>query len=175
MRHIAAKSCKSASNEAILYLLSALGAKRCPPPKEQNPEKDVHPQVCNIGCSFSGDFEGNVFEKLYGIDQKYGHLFMDFLFGDIIKQKEARSAQQMEQDRGVNMLCLDGGGIKGLLTIQMLMEVERYLKHPISAYFKWLAGTSTGSFICAFLASVSSATNSATNPDLADLVFFARA
>ena len=75
----------------------------------------------------------------------------------------------MAKDKGVNMLCLDGGGIKGLVTIQMLKEVERYLKHPLNAYFKWFAGTSTGSFICAFLATVSAANNS-VQMDLADLI-----
>lgn len=191
VRHVAAKQCadhsQGDSNEAILYLLSALGAKRCPPIKVKLKEKEketsktashniterskssvesvkketstdkVSKNICSIGCSFSGDFEGNIAEKLFGVDQKYDHLFKDYLFGDIMKKAETETQEEKNKTNStsgkpVNMLTLDGGGIKGLVTIQILCEIERYLKHPISTYFTWFAGTSTGSFICAFLA-----------------------
>ncbi|XP_017482055.1 PREDICTED: 85/88 kDa calcium-independent phospholipase A2-like, partial [Rhagoletis zephyria] len=142
VRHVAAKS---STSEAILYLISALGAKRCPPPGGDR-------EACENGCSSTGDFEGNVNEKLFGIEKKYDLLFKEFLFSDILQEKERRTSEQMVAEKGVNMLCLDGGGIKGLISLQMLKEVEKQLKHPLNAYFKWFAGTSTGSFICTFLA-----------------------
>ncbi|KAJ6220451.1 hypothetical protein RDWZM_006263 [Blomia tropicalis] len=143
VRHVAAKACKSTGNEAILYLLTAIGAKRCPPTDEQN--------LCNLGCSYNGDFEGNICEKLFGVDQKYDRLYKEFLFSDIIEQKLKETSKKMGKENRVNLLCLDGGGIKGLVSIQILKEVARHLKNPINDYFKWYAGTSTGSFICAFL------------------------
>lgn len=36
--------------------------------------------------------------------------------------------------------------------MQMLIELEKYLKHPLHNYFHWLSGTSTGSFIASYLA-----------------------
>ena len=114
VRHVAAKSCKSASNEAILYLLSALGAKRCPPLKSRPGQTASESTMCNIGCSFSGDFEGNICEKLYGVDQKYDQLFKDFLFGDIIRKQMTSEQMDNPAIKSANMLCLDGGGIKGM-------------------------------------------------------------
>lgn len=163
VRHEAAKHRKGEHNEAILYLLSALGAKRCPPKKNghdkhekaQSPKETEHHHKeshCTQGCSANGDFEGSVSDQLYGLDQKYDRLFKNFLFGDILKANASRSPEEMAAERCVNMLCLDGGGIKGLISVQMLKEVEKYLKRPLHTYFKWFAGTSTGSFISTFLA-----------------------
>lgn len=153
VRHVAAQFCTTECNEAILYLISALGAKRCPPALSTGKTTSAGgKEVCESGCSSAGDFEGNISEKLYGVEQKYDRLFKDFLFSDILREKESRSGEQMAKEKGVNMLCLDGGGVKGLISLQILKEVEKQLKHPLHAYFKWFAGTSTGSFITTFLA-----------------------
>lgn len=153
VRHVAAQSCTTESNEAILYLITALGAKRCPP--TLNTGKTTTggaKEVCESGCSATGEFEGNISMMLFGVHEKYDRLFKDFLFGDILREKQSRSSEQMAKEKGVNMLCLDGGGVKGLISLQMLKEIEKQLKHPLNAYFKWFAGTSTGSFITTFLA-----------------------
>lgn len=42
------------------------------------------------------------------------------------------------------LLCLDGGGIRGLLLVQMLLEVETLSQTPVHHLFDWIAGTSTG-------------------------------
>lgn len=137
VRHVAAQSCTNENNEAILYLISALGAKRCPHGMSKE-------DVCESGCSASGDFEGNINEKLLGVEKMYDRLYKDFLFGDILREKESRSSEQKAKEKSVNMLCLDGGGVKGLISLQMLKEIEKQLKHPLNAYFTWYAGTSTG-------------------------------
>lgn len=49
--------------------------------------------------------------------------------------------------RGGRLLCLDGGGIKGLVLVQMLLEVETLTQTPISHLFDWVAGTSTGGIL----------------------------
>uniref|UniRef100_A0A1A9WKE4 PNPLA domain-containing protein n=1 Tax=Glossina brevipalpis TaxID=37001 RepID=A0A1A9WKE4_9MUSC len=46
------------------------------------------------------------------------------------------------------VLCLDdGGGIRGLILIQMLLETERLSQTPIIHLFDWIAGTSTGGIL----------------------------
>jgi Patatin-like phospholipase len=58
------------------------------------------------------------------------------------------------------LLALDGGGIRGVLTLEILATVEDLLRHELSAgdgfvladYFDYIAGTSTGAIIAAGLA-----------------------
>lgn len=50
------------------------------------------------------------------------------------------------------MLALDGGGIRGVLTLSILKSIEAQLKQPLWKYFDYIAGTSTGAIIAAGLA-----------------------
>jgi len=45
------------------------------------------------------------------------------------------------------VLCLDGGGIRGLVLTMMLMHVERMLGKEIRECFDWISGTSTGGIL----------------------------
>lgn len=49
------------------------------------------------------------------------------------------------------MLALDGGGIRGVLTLSFLKRIEQMVG-PLHEYFDYIAGTSTGSIIAAGLA-----------------------
>jgi uncharacterized protein len=50
------------------------------------------------------------------------------------------------------ILCLDGGGIRGLIAARILQELEEQIQQPLSEYFDLIAGTSTGSILAGGLA-----------------------
>ena len=53
-----------------------------------------------------------------------------------------------EMKKGERMLFLDGGGMRGLLELEVLMEIERRTGRKIIELFDWLVGTSIGGVIC---------------------------
>ena len=69
---------------------------------------------------------------------------------DFLKQLQGKTSENSRI--GTKVLALDGGGIKGLIAIQMLLHIERKLnemKKPgnLSKRFDFLSGTSTGSIL----------------------------
>lgn len=67
----------------------------------------------------------------------------DEMITDILNETEESSNFH---GRG-RVLCLDGGGIRGLVLAQMLYEIENLAQTPISHMFDWIAGTSTGGIL----------------------------
>lgn len=51
-----------------------------------------------------------------------------------------------------NILCLDGGGSKGVYTLGVLKEIETAAGKPLHEVFQLIYGTSTGSIIASMLA-----------------------
>ena len=49
------------------------------------------------------------------------------------------------------ILCLDGGGMRGILTIQLLKKLEEIAGIPCYELFDMVAGTSTGGIIAALI------------------------
>ncbi|MCM3616036.1 patatin-like phospholipase family protein [Sutcliffiella horikoshii] len=47
----------------------------------------------------------------------------------------------------MKMLCLDGGGIRGVFAVSILQEIEKEYNQPIADLVDLVAGTSTGSII----------------------------
>lgn len=46
-----------------------------------------------------------------------------------------------------HLLCLDGGGVKGLVIIQLLIAIEKASGIATKDLFDWVAGTSTGGIL----------------------------
>jgi len=65
-----------------------------------------------------------------------------------VDQVSAVIGRPVEQERGIRILSLDGGGMKGLATIQMLRQIERQAGgRPLRDLFDLVVGTSTGALL----------------------------
>ena len=54
--------------------------------------------------------------------------------------------------RGLRILSMDGGGMKGLATVRMLKEIEKGTGKQIHELFDLICGTSTGGMLAVALA-----------------------
>ncbi|XP_043252441.1 85/88 kDa calcium-independent phospholipase A2 [Colletes gigas] len=128
----------STEGQKILYILHAVGALRCPSVMEN----------CNIGCKHN--------ENFVGISPQQPPLVAPRNVLDQVLHlsgMDTMASQENKQIKGGRLLCLDGGGIRGLILVQILLEIESGLKKPIIKCFDWIAGTSTGGILALGLAS----------------------
>ena len=63
---------------------------------------------------------------------------------DYTVQQEPVGRRQRNGDR---VLCLDGGGIKGLILVELLSCIEEVTGKKIIDLFDWFVGTSTGAIL----------------------------
>jgi hypothetical protein len=74
----------------------------------------------------------------------------------IVRQKnnlieQAKLALNIPLDNKI-ILCLDGGGMRGILSIQLLKALEKIAGAPAHSWVDMVAGTSTGAIISALIA-----------------------
>lgn len=68
--------------------------------------------------------------------------------GEPAEREDAEKGETKKPELGRGrLLCMDGGGIRGLVLAQMLLEIERIAQTPIHHLFDWVAGTSTGGIL----------------------------
>lgn len=143
-RHLAA--CRGTSDDQlIVHILHSVGASRC----------DKNMSNCKSDCSYNGFTNGKKYSKWPSFERESP--FFPFLNQNIIEKKLNEYIGSIDhkdnenKSRKVKMICFDGGGTKGLISVQMLIEIEKLLKRPLNEYFEWMSGTSTGSLIAAML------------------------
>ena len=59
---------------------------------------------------------------------------------------DANKLEASVQD-GSRILFLDGGGIRGLVQIEILLMLEKKTGHKVTELFDWIVGTSTGGIV----------------------------
>ena len=61
--------------------------------------------------------------------------------------KMMRESVRYRKRCGSRILCLDGGGVKGLIQLEVLRQIEERTGKKIIELFDWIVGTSTGGII----------------------------
>ncbi|XP_065334315.1 85/88 kDa calcium-independent phospholipase A2 isoform X2 [Cloeon dipterum] len=113
-----------------LWALHACGAKRCAP--------DTF--GCREGCISGGTVDG--------VGPKDPTIVLPAQIGRNIIEKLLNEATLNAKEDGIRLLALDGGGIRGLVLVQVLLAIEKALNGvPLTHVFDWMAGTSTGGIL----------------------------
>uniref|UniRef100_A0A3Q2PAL4 phospholipase A2 n=1 Tax=Fundulus heteroclitus TaxID=8078 RepID=A0A3Q2PAL4_FUNHE len=125
---IAARTSKGPNRKILLEMLCSVGVQRCLPPSPGSPPP---PPFSNKTKA-----RGIGFDDIMFVGAAIGAIGKSELDGPTMGKKKI--------DR---LLCLDGGGIKGLVLIQMLIALEKEAGRPTRELFDWVAGTSTGGIL----------------------------
>ncbi|XP_013781824.1 85/88 kDa calcium-independent phospholipase A2-like [Limulus polyphemus] len=153
-RHLAATT-DIEGKELLIYTLNAVGAERC----------SKHTRSCNDGCSPRGTFDG-VPPECSNLSRNltlYDHIISAAVVNAALTRKQFGTSSLGSFDvvdshidqygkKTDNLLCLDGGGIRGLILIRILMELETCVGCDLVKCFDWIAGTSTGGILALALA-----------------------
>ncbi|XP_031782364.1 85/88 kDa calcium-independent phospholipase A2 [Nasonia vitripennis] len=134
-RHLVNKDTND--GQKILYILHAVGAERCSPDMKG----------CSIGCKHNENFDGVAPPEP---PTAVPRTVLDRIL--YVSSMEKMASMESKRTKGGRLLCLDGGGIRGLVLVQTLLEVESVLQKPISRCFDWIAGTSTGGILALSIA-----------------------
>ncbi|XP_049427808.1 85/88 kDa calcium-independent phospholipase A2 isoform X2 [Epinephelus fuscoguttatus] len=128
---IAARTSKGPNRKILLDMLCSVGVQRCLPPSPGSP-----PPFSN-NAKPPGN-KGIGFEDI---------MYMGAAVSAMSRGTSEVDGPRMEKKKMDRLLCLDGGGIKGLVLIQMLIALEREAGRPTRELFDWVAGTSTGGIL----------------------------
>ncbi|NXF49815.1 PLPL9 phospholipase, partial [Oceanites oceanicus] len=136
---LAARSSKGANRKVLLDLLQTVGTERCHPP---NPDS---PSLVPSATSF---LEGQPSSRSSFSSLGYKDLlYVSTTLGQLLKAPDVVDSPSEGRRNHDRLLCLDGGGIRGLVLIQLLLAIEKAAGRPVREIFDWIAGTSTGGIL----------------------------
>ncbi|XP_026879219.2 85/88 kDa calcium-independent phospholipase A2 isoform X1 [Electrophorus electricus] len=125
---IAARTSKGPNRKVLLKMLCSVGVERCHPPS---------PDILLASTRRAP-------APVLGFDDLIHAATAISAITRGLVEVDSHKTGTMKRDR---LLCLDGGGIKGLVLIQVLIALEKEAGRPIRELFDWVAGTSTGGIL----------------------------
>lgn len=79
---------------------------------------------------------------------KAGFIELKHKMKQSVQKKESNGASFLKTKTGKEaVLCMDGGGIRGLVLTELLFALEEVTGQPVAELFDWISGTSTGSYL----------------------------
>lgn len=101
-------------------------------------EKEVKRRISLSGSCEESAVSGDSYALIQ--QQRYLHEFKETL-------PESGIGLYGEMKGGSRILSLDGGGIRGLVQLEILMQLEEATGRKVTDLFDWIIGTSTGGII----------------------------
>ena len=114
---------------------------------------EVSPKVVHanrLRCAVPEESERS--KRLYkDLEDHINERWADTMSLHSVDEMVAIEKQKKEIERykrtGSRVLCLDGGGMKGLIEIEILSQIEQATGRRITELFDWIVATSTGAVI----------------------------
>ena len=145
---------RPSQHEEIIKLLESVGARK-------GSSSKVHPSsIASVGSTSSASHAYSTRYNVRKINTLYYRQVHDAIRGMLKEEEESvdpkkavefmkkmRGQEEYRRRCGSRVLCLDGGGIRGLLQMATLREIERQAGMKIVELFDWIVGTSTGGII----------------------------
>uniref|UniRef100_A0A8D0GVY5 phospholipase A2 n=1 Tax=Sphenodon punctatus TaxID=8508 RepID=A0A8D0GVY5_SPHPU len=142
---LAARISKGANRKVLLGLLQTIGTERCYPPNSETPQPTAT-AAAPPSCSTSPERPSLPRSSSHSLEFA-DVVHISTVLGSLLKTPDTVNSTSDGPRNHDRLLCLDGGGIRGLLLIQLLIAIEKAAGRPIRELFDWVAGTSTGGIL----------------------------
>uniref|UniRef100_A0A1I7V2V7 phospholipase A2 n=1 Tax=Caenorhabditis tropicalis TaxID=1561998 RepID=A0A1I7V2V7_9PELO len=135
-------------NRGLTSCKTQLGSSSSDEQSMEDRVKDIHvsENAATAGYEFVLDPDTQLVEEAYA-ERNETRAFPHEEALKRVKEKLKHLAEKKKTSNVINVLGLDGGGIRGLVTVQMLICLENYLDRPLIDYFDWIGATSTGCYV----------------------------